>query len=212
MISVDVVCWMLLKVAIHRINSMTIKSWTIRIPILSLHDVDSISSLSHKSFKTTIVLLKENPMAKNVEVIGSNHSTVAMKYPNIPVIPTWKIHAMSDVFPRSLMMVGLSSIPTMKSNNAIPKFPNDWKAVFAWSSDGINILIAVPAIIYQIIIGCLSIFIKPMPKSTIQMTILSEVNTCSAIRRNTYINTLIISEIAIFVKSSIISIICWLIH
>jgi hypothetical protein len=87
-ISVDEVCSMLLKVAIPKINSITIKSWTIRIPILSLPNVDSISSLSDNNFNTTIVLLKANPMAKNVEVIPSNHKTVAIKYPNIQVIAT----------------------------------------------------------------------------------------------------------------------------
>jgi len=64
-------------------------------------------------------------MAKKLEVIPSNHNTVAMKYPNTQVINTWKHHAINEVFPRSLMIVGLSSIPTIKSNNAIPRFPND---------------------------------------------------------------------------------------
>lgn len=149
--------------------------------MLSLHEVDSISSLSHKSFKTTMVLLKANPMARKLEVIVSNHRKVAMKYPNTQVIPTWKIHAINDVFPRSLMMLGLSSIPTMNKSNAMPRLPNDWNAVSAWSNDGIKMLIAVPAMIYHMIIGCFNAFIKPMLKSTIQIMILSEINTCSAI-------------------------------
>lgn len=181
MTMVDEVCSMLLNVAIQRIMSMTMISWTIRIPMLNLHDVDSSSSLSPKSFKTTMVLLKANPIAKNPEVIISNHSIVATKYPSTQVMSTWKNPAISEVFPRSLMIVGFNSIPTMNKSNAIPRFPNDWKAVFACSNHGMNRLIAVPAIIYQIIIGCLNSFIKPTLKSTIPMTIPSEMNTCSAI-------------------------------
>lgn len=107
---------------------------------------------------------------------------------------------MIDVFPRSLMMVGFNSIPTIKSNSAIPRFPNDWNAVFACSNDGIKMLIAVPARIYQIIIGCLSNLIRPMLNSTTPMTMLNDVNTCSAIRRILLINILIILGFAIFVK------------
>lgn len=88
---------------------------------------------------------------------------------------------MTEVLPKSLMIIGFNSIPTIKSSKAIPRFPNDWKAVFAWSNEGIKRLIAVPAIIYQIIIGCLNAFIMPMLMSTIQIIILSEINTCSAI-------------------------------
>ena len=77
-----------LNVAIHKIRSMTIKSCTISIPILSLPDVDSRSSLSHKSFNTTMVLLNANPIAKNIDVIVSNHTIVATKYHNHPVIAT----------------------------------------------------------------------------------------------------------------------------
>jgi len=79
------------------------------------------------------------------------------------------------------MMVGFSSIPTMNNSNAIHRFQNDWNAVFACNNDGIKILIAIPAMIYQIIIGCFKAFINPMLKSTIPMTILSDINTCSAI-------------------------------
>jgi len=180
----DCVCSILLKVAIHRISNMTIRSCTMSIPMLNLPEVDSISSLSPSSFKTTIVLLKANPIAKNHEVIVSNPINVAMKYHKTPVTKTWKNHAINDVFPRSLMMVGLSSIPTINNSNAIHKFPNDWKAVFAWSKDGKKILIAVPAIIYQIIIGCFNAFIRPILNSTIPITILSDINTCSAILYN----------------------------
>ncbi|HBB03660.1 TPA: hypothetical protein DCZ39_02010 [Patescibacteria group bacterium] len=84
----DDACSMLLNVAIPNIRSITIKSWTINIHMLSLQEVDSISSLSPKSFKTTIVLLKANPMAKNTEVMVSNQSIVARKYPNPHVINT----------------------------------------------------------------------------------------------------------------------------
>jgi hypothetical protein len=104
---------------------MTSKSCTISIPILNLPEVDSISFLSPKSFKTTIVLLKANPIDKNIEVIISNHSMVAIKYPNPPVMSTCNTHAIVAVFQRSLIIVGFNSIPTMKSNNAIPKLPND---------------------------------------------------------------------------------------
>jgi len=88
MISVDSVCSMLLNVAIHKISNITIKSCTISIPILSLPAVDSISSLSQSSFNTTMVLLKANPIAKNAEVMISNPSIVATKYPNQQVIST----------------------------------------------------------------------------------------------------------------------------
>lgn len=88
MIIMDGACSTLLKVAIHKINNMTSKSWTIRIPMLNLPEVDSISSLSDKSFNTTMVLLKANPMAKKLDVMPSNHNTVAMKYHNTHVINT----------------------------------------------------------------------------------------------------------------------------
>lgn len=88
---------------------------------------------------------------------------------------------MIEVFPRSLMIVGFSSIPTIKSNSAIPRFPNDWNAVLPPNNDGKKILIAVHARIYQIIIGCFSAFINQILMSTIPITILNEVNTCSAI-------------------------------
>lgn len=76
---VDAVCSILLKVAIPKIKSITSKSCTIRMPMLNLPVVDSISSLSHRSFKTTIVLLKANPIAKNIEIIVLNHKNIAMK-------------------------------------------------------------------------------------------------------------------------------------
>ena len=81
-------CSMFLNVAIHNIRSMTIKSWTISIPMLNLPYVDSIFSLSPKSFNTTIVLLKANHIAKKQEVIPSNQRNVAMPYPMAPVIRT----------------------------------------------------------------------------------------------------------------------------
>ena len=84
----DDACWMFLYVAIHKISAITIRSWTISIPMLNLPDVDSNSSLSHKSFSTTIVLLKANHTAKKLEVIPANHNIVAKKYHNQPVIAT----------------------------------------------------------------------------------------------------------------------------
>gem|GEM_PF-2158625 len=121
----DDVCSILLNVAIHNIRSITIKSWTINIPILNLPGVDSISSLSLKSFNTTMVLLNANPIDKNIDVMVSNHSIVARKYPSHPVIITWNTQAIVAVLQRSLIIVGFNSIPTIKSSNAIPKFPND---------------------------------------------------------------------------------------
>lgn len=122
---VDDPWFIFLNVAIHNIRSITIKSCTISIPILSLPDVDSKLSLSHKSFNTTIVLLNANPIAKNIDVMLSNHTIVATIYHSHPVIVTCNTHAMSDIFPRSLIIVGFNSIPTIKSNRAMPKFPND---------------------------------------------------------------------------------------
>lgn len=79
MIITDDECSTLLKVAIHKIRSITSKSWTISIPMLNLPEVDSISSLSPRSFNTTIVLLKANHTAKKHDVMTSNHKNVAMK-------------------------------------------------------------------------------------------------------------------------------------
>lgn len=106
---------------------------------------------------------------------------VAIKNPNTHVTSTWKIHAINDVFPRSFIIVGFNSIPTIKSNNAIQRFPNDWNAVFPPNNDGKKMLIAVHARIYQIIIGCFNIFINPVLRSTIPITMPSDINTCSAI-------------------------------
>lgn len=172
---------MLLQVAIPIIRSITMISCTINMPILSLPEVDSISSLSESNFKTTMVLLNANPIAKKIPVIPPNPNNEATRYPNTHVMRTWKTPAINDVLPRSLMMVGLSSMPTIKSKRQIPRFPNDWNAVFAWSNHGIKILIAVPAIIYPMIIGCFKNFINPVLKSTIQIIILSEVNIFSTI-------------------------------
>lgn len=122
---VQAVCPTLLKAAIHKINNITSRSCTISIPILSLPEVDSISSLSPKSFSTTIVLLKANPKPRKIETIVSNHKNVARKYHAMPVIATCRDHAINDVFHSSLMMVGLSSIPTIKSSKLMPRFPND---------------------------------------------------------------------------------------
>ena len=84
----DGVCPILLNVAIHKMSSITIKSCTISIPILNLPYVDSIFSLSPNSFNTTIVLLNANPIAKNVDVIPSNHNNIATIYPIAPVMIT----------------------------------------------------------------------------------------------------------------------------
>ncbi|MEI7919930.1 MAG: hypothetical protein WCH65_07370 [bacterium] len=131
-----------------------------------------------------MVLLNANPIAKNTEVIRSNHTIVAIKYPTHEVIATCKHQAISDVFPISFIIEGLSSIPTINSNKHIHKFQKDWKAVFACNNDGINRLIAVPAIIYQIIIGCLNAFITPILTRTIPIIILNAVNICSVIFSN----------------------------
>ena len=104
-----------------------------------------------------------------------------MIYPNAQVKMTCRTHAISETLPRTLMMDGFISIPTIKSSNAIPIFPNDWNAVFACNNQGKKILMAVPAIIYQIIIGCLSAFKRPTLISTIPIMIASDTNICSAI-------------------------------
>jgi hypothetical protein len=72
-----------------------------------------------------MVLLNANHIDRNKDVIDSNHNIIAKKYHNTPVISTCKNHAISDVLPKSLIMVGFNSIPTIKSSKAIPKFPND---------------------------------------------------------------------------------------
>jgi hypothetical protein len=107
---------------------------------------------------------------------------VARKYHNVPVIRTWKNQAISDVLPKSLIIVGFNSIPTINNSKAIPKFPNDSNAVFACNNHGTKRLIAIPAIIYQIIIGCFNAFMIPTLSSTIPITIPSEVKNCSVIK------------------------------
>jgi len=106
---------------------------------------------------------------------------VAIKYPNTQVMSTWKNHAINEVFPISLMIVGFNSIPTINNRSAIQIFPNDWNAVLPPNNDGKRMLIAVHARIYQIIIGCFMTFISPILTSTIPITILSDINSCSAI-------------------------------
>jgi hypothetical protein len=53
--------WRLVYVAIARNSSNTMISWTINVPIESLQKVLSVSSLSDKSLRTTMVLLKASP-------------------------------------------------------------------------------------------------------------------------------------------------------
>lgn len=100
-----------------------------------------------------------------------------MKNPITDVTSTWINHAINELFPRSLIILGLSSIPTIKSKKLIPIFENDWNAVLPWSNPGKKILINVPAIIYQIIIGWRKSFIIPIVTSTMPRTTLSEINT-----------------------------------
>jgi hypothetical protein len=104
--------------------------------------------------------------------------------PMIEVMSTWRNHATSELFHRSLMILGLSSIPTMKSKKLIPILENDWKAVLPCSNDGKKILMSVPAMMYQMIIGCLKSFIIPILRRTTPMMTLSEIKICSDIGRD----------------------------
>ena len=104
-----------------------------------------------------------------------------MRNPMSEVMSTWRNHAMSEFLPSSLMILGLSSIPTIKSRKLIPIFEKDWKALFTWSIHGRKMLMSVPAMIYPIIMGCLKIFMIPILRRTTQMMTLSEIKICSGI-------------------------------
>jgi hypothetical protein len=135
--------------------------------------------LSQSNFNTTIVLLKENQTQIYNDVIGSIPKSIDNPHHTKDVTITCIVPALNAVLPRSFMMVGFSSIPTINNRKLIPKFPKDSKLVFPCSKLGKKILISVPARIYQIIIGCLSAFIIPKVTRTVQSTIDNAKNICS---------------------------------
>ena len=81
----------------------------------------------------------------------------------------------------SLMMSGLSSIPTINNRRLIQRLEKDWNATFLPITDGKNKLIITPVRIYPIIIGCFNIFIIHKTMRTIPMMILNDMNICSVI-------------------------------
>lgn len=117
-----------------------------------------------------MVLLKENQIPIYADVIGSNPSAIDAPHHNNEEINTCKTAVKIDDFQSSLIIVGLSSIPTINNRKLIHKFPKDSKFVFPCNKEGKNRLIAVPAKIYHIIIGCLSTFIIHKEITTTQIT------------------------------------------
>lgn len=77
-----------------------------------------------------MVLLKENQTPTYSAVIGSIPKSKAIHHPINEVTSTCILPAINAVFPRSLIIFGLSSIPTINNRKLIPKLPNDSKLVF----------------------------------------------------------------------------------
>lgn len=170
-----------LNVAKKTNKSMTMTSCTIRIPMDSLPKVLSVSSWSDKSLSTTMVELNANPIPIYAEVMASNHNMYDNQYPTAAVTSTCKHQATMEFFPRSLMMSGLSSIPTIKRSKLIPILEKVWIAMLSFMTFGKNMLRMIPATIYPIIIGCLKNFIIPIVTRTTPIIIHNEVNICSDI-------------------------------
>lgn len=170
--------------AIKTNKSMTITSCTISIPMDSLPKVLSVSSWSDKSLRTTMVEEKANPTPTYAEVMLSNQRKYDKPYPTAAVKSTCKQPATIELFPRSLMMSGLSSIPTIKSKRLIPILEKVSMAMFWSMTCGKNMLKSTPARIYPIIIGCFKNFIIPMVMRTTPITIHNDANICSVIQSN----------------------------
>ena len=172
---------MVLNVANPSINNMTIISCITNKPTLSLPDVVSSSSLSARILRTTMVLLNENQIQIYAAVIGSKPRSIAVHQPNTEHKNTWRIDAIIDDLPSSLMILGFNSIPTINNRKLIPRFPNDSKLAFPCNNVGKIRLIAVPARIYQIIIGCFKTFMIPRETKTTHITSDNARNICSDI-------------------------------
>jgi hypothetical protein len=87
-----------------------------------------------------------------------------------------------ELLPKSLMISGLSSIPTIKRRRLIPILEKVSIAMLSWMICGKNILKRIPAMMYQMIIGCFKNFIIPMVTRTTAITTHNEVNICSVIK------------------------------
>lgn len=110
----------------------------------------------------------------------SNHNRYEIQNHIREVINTCKNQAITEVFHRSFMSSGFSSIHTINNRKLTHMFAKFWNSGLLFSKLGKNILIAVPAIIYQMIIGCLSNFIIRSAISTAQITTLKPVKiSCS---------------------------------
>lgn len=151
-------------------------------PMDNLPKVLSVSFLSDNNLSTTMVLLKENATPRYIEVIWSQPNHRAIRNHRTDVTSTCTNPARNELLPRSLMILGLSSIPTMKSRKLMPIFENEWKASLPCRRPGKKMLISVPAMIYPIIIGCFNIFMMPIATSTIPRITLSEIKICSDMR------------------------------
>lgn len=139
----------------------------------------SVSSLSEKSFNTTIVLLKANHIAKYNEVMVSNHIHRDIVHHIIAVITTWATPIHNELFPISFIILGFSSNPTINSSKLIPILEKVSNEILSCNNQGNNKLISIQAIMYPIINGCLKNFIIPKAMITIPIIILNPVNICS---------------------------------
>ncbi len=126
-----------------------------------------------------MVLLKENQTPIYIDVVRSNQSPIARATPIREVIRTCRNQVIIDLFPISLISDGFNSIPTINKRNAIPIFAKAWKLSFPCKTLGNNIVNAVPAIIYQIIIGCFKAFIIPNVTRTTASIIANAQKICS---------------------------------
>ena len=161
---------------------MTMTSCTIRIPMDSLPKVLSVSSWSDKSLRTTMVELNANPTPIYADVMLSNPRRYDNPYPTAAVTITCSDQVMIELLIKSLMMSGLSSIPTIKRRRLIPILEKVSMAMFSLMMCGKNMLKMIPATIYPMIIGCLKNFIIPMVMRTTPITTHNEVNICSVIQ------------------------------
>lgn len=153
-------------------NSITMRSCTMRIPIDNLPETDSVPPLSESSLSITMVLEKAKPIPIYKATIGSNPNKSPSPYPIAEVRMTCITPVVIADFHTSCMILGFSSSQTINNRKLIPILENISIEWVSWRSVGKKRLISVPAIIYPMIIGCLSIFIIPILTRTTPMTIL----------------------------------------
>gem|GEM_PF-3818243 len=128
--------------------------------------------MSDNNFNITIVLLNANQTAKYSDVNFSNHKSIPIKNQIIVVIRTCRNHVLIAVFQISLIIFGFNSNHTINNKNAIHILENVSIAKFSCKIFGTAILNIVPAIIYQIIIGCLKTLVTHMVIKTTHIIML----------------------------------------